>query len=39
MAQWLRALVVLPEILSSIPTNHGGSHPTVMKSDALFWCV
>jgi hypothetical protein len=40
MAQWLRALTALPKVLSSIPsTQHGGSQPSVMGSDALFWCV
>jgi hypothetical protein len=40
MAQRLRALTVLPEVLSSIPNNHivSGSQPSVMGSDALFWC-
>jgi hypothetical protein len=26
-----------PEFKSQQP--HGGSHPSVMRSDALFWCV
>jgi hypothetical protein len=26
MAQWLRAMVVLPEVLSSIPSNHMVAH-------------
>ena len=41
MAQQLRALTALPEVLSSNPSNHihGGSQPSVMYSDALFWCV
>ena len=26
MAQWLRALTVLPEVLSSIPSNHMVAH-------------
>jgi hypothetical protein len=26
MAQWLRALATLPEVLSSIPSNHMGAH-------------
>jgi hypothetical protein len=41
-AQWLRALTVLPKVLSSIPSTHmvhGGSQPFVMKSDALFLYV
>ena len=41
MAPWLRALTALPEVLSSNPSNHlvGGSQPSVMRSDALFWGV
>jgi hypothetical protein len=40
MAQWLRAWTAVPEDLSSIPSKpHGGSQPSVMGSDALFWCV
>jgi hypothetical protein len=34
MAQWLRAST---EFKSQQP--HGGSQPSVMKSDALFWSV
>jgi hypothetical protein len=40
MAQRLRALAALsrgPEFNSQQP--HGGSKPSVMGSDALFWCV
>ena len=39
MAQWLRALTVLPKDLSSVPSNqpHSGSQPSVMRSDAVFW--
>ena len=40
MAQWLRALTALPrgpEFKSKQP--HGGLQPSVMGSDALFWCV
>ena len=38
MAQRLRALAILPEVRSSIPKQpHGGSQPSVMRSDALFW--
>jgi hypothetical protein len=35
MAQQLRALTALPEVLSSIPSNHihGGSQPSVMESN------
>jgi imidazoleglycerol phosphate synthase glutamine amidotransferase subunit HisH len=29
MAQWLRALAVLPEDLSSVPSTHDGSQPSV----------
>jgi hypothetical protein len=32
MAQRLRALTALPEVLSSIPSNY------MVGSDALFWC-
>ena len=39
MAQQLRALTVLPEILSSIPSNHICSQPPLMRSDDLFWYV
>jgi len=40
MAQQLRALNALLESLSSIPSQpHGGSQLSVMRSDALFWCV
>ena len=38
MAQWLRALAVFPEVLSSIPRNYiGGLQPSIIGSDALFW--
>jgi hypothetical protein len=39
MAQRLRAMTALPEILNSVTRNHDGSQPSVMKSDALFWYV
>jgi hypothetical protein len=40
MAQWLRALTALPEVLSLIPSNHMVAHKkSVMRSDALFWSV
>ena len=39
MAQWLRALAVLPEVLISSQQPHGASQPSVMESNALFWCV
>jgi hypothetical protein len=40
VAQWLRALAALPEVWSSISQKlHGGSQPSVKRSDALFWCV
>ena len=39
MAWWLRALTALPEVLSSIPSTHMVVQPSVMGSDALFWCV
>jgi hypothetical protein len=40
MAQQLRALTALPrgpEFNSQQP--HGGTQPSIMGSDALFWCV
>ena len=39
MAQQLRALTVLPEVLSSIPSKHMVAHNHLMGSHALFWCV
>jgi hypothetical protein len=37
MAQQLRALTALPEVLSSNPRNHMVAYkPSVMGSDALF---
>ena len=42
MAQWLRALAPLPEILGSILSNHiidGVLQPPVMGFDALFCCA
>jgi hypothetical protein len=38
MVYWLRVLTALPEVLSSIPSNHMVAH-NHMGSDALFWCV
>jgi len=39
MAQRLRALAALPEVLPEFNSQqpHGGSQPSVMGSDALFW--
>jgi hypothetical protein len=38
VAQRLRALTALPEVLSLIPSNHMvADNPSVMRSDALFW--
>jgi hypothetical protein len=37
VAQRLRALTALPEVLSSVPSNHMVAH--IMRSNALFWCV
>jgi hypothetical protein len=39
MAQWLRALSVLPKFLSSIPRNPipGGSQLSILGSHALLW--
>ena len=41
MAQWLRALSAVPEVMSSNPSNHMVAHnqPSVMGSDALFLCI
>jgi hypothetical protein len=39
MAQRLRALTALPEVQFNSQKPHGGSQPSVMGSDALFWCV
>jgi hypothetical protein len=41
MAQRLRAPTALPEVLSSIPSNHRelNSQPSVMRYDSLFYCV
>jgi hypothetical protein len=40
MAQRLRALTALPEVLSSNPSNHMVAHNhLIMRSDALFWGV
>jgi hypothetical protein len=44
MAQWLKSTDCSsrgPEFMSSVPSNHihGGSQPSVMGSDALFWRV
>jgi hypothetical protein len=37
MAQRLRVLMALPEVLSSIPSNHMVAH-NHLQWDALFWC-
>ena len=41
MAQWLRALTDLLEVLSSNLSyqSHGGSQPYVTRSDSFFWCL
>lgn len=40
MVQRLRALAILPEVLSSIPDNHMVVMKSfIMRSGALFWCV
>ena len=36
MAQRLRALAALPEVLSSNPSNHMVAHPPIEGTDALF---
>jgi hypothetical protein len=35
IAQQLGALTALEEVLSSIPSNHMGSQPSVIESDTL----
>jgi hypothetical protein len=38
MAKQLRALAALPEVLSSIPSNHMvGLQPFIMSSDVVSW--
>ena len=39
MAQHLRALTVLPVVLSSNPSNHIVAHNHLIGCDILFWCV
>jgi hypothetical protein len=40
MAQWLRALTALSEVLEfNSQQPHGGSQASIMGSDALFWCL
>jgi hypothetical protein len=41
MAQQLETLTAIPEVLNSIISSHMVVHslPSVMRSDALFWCV
>jgi hypothetical protein len=41
MAQGLRALALLPEVPSSISSNHmvASLQPSVIESYALLWCV
>ena len=41
MAQQLRALNILPDRRPEFTSqqSHGGSQPSVMRSDDLFWCV
>jgi hypothetical protein len=40
MAQQLRALTALPEVLSSNPSNHMVTHNhLLMGSDTLFWSL
>jgi hypothetical protein len=35
IAQWLRALTALPEVLSSIPSNHMVAHNHLMPSSGV----
>jgi hypothetical protein len=39
MAQWLRALIAFPVSDFSSQQPYGGPQPSIMVSDALFWCV
>ena len=41
MAQWLRALVALPKVLNSIPSNQMVAHNHLQcdLTNTLFWCV
>jgi hypothetical protein len=39
MAQQLRALTALPGPKFKSQQPHGGSQPSAMRSDTLFWCV
>jgi hypothetical protein len=41
MAQWLRPLIASSSGGSEFNSQqpHGGPQPSVMGSDALFWCV
>lgn len=43
MVQWLRALVVLPEVLGLVPSTHITAHnlynPDSGESDTLFWTL
>ena len=37
MAQRLRALAALAEVLNSIPSNHMETQSPIMRSGAFFW--
>jgi hypothetical protein len=39
MAQQLRALAALPEVLSSIPSTHMVAQSFIVGSDALLWYI
>jgi hypothetical protein len=40
MAQWLGALTAFLKVLEfNFQQPHGGSQPSAIESDALFWCV
>jgi hypothetical protein len=39
MAQWLRALTALSEVLGSISINYMVAHNHLKWENALFWCV
>jgi hypothetical protein len=39
LAQWLRAKCSFEGPESNSQQPYGGSQPSLMRSDALFWCV
>jgi hypothetical protein len=39
MAQWLRALTTVPEVLCSVPNNYMVAQNHLMGFNAVFWYV